>query len=173
MDYLELWTVFENLITELKKNGVTVSDLTMKKLRGARATINIYTADPTYQQTAADLMNQLTDLEMVLMTLAEQQISDEFAKEWLEKISAARNAEPKDPVVDKGFPKGVPRSDYWIRLTVGDIIPSDELREMVAKYNLSIKEESTDQVVVHGEQSIVKQLVKEMTEKQREKKDRD
>jgi hypothetical protein len=106
------------------------------------------------------------------MTQAEQEVGVEFAKEWLEKITAARNAEPGEPVVDKGFPKGVPRSDYWIRLTVGDIIPSDELRALAAKYNLSIKEESADQVVVHGEQSIVKQLVKEMTEKQRERKDR-
>ncbi|MGD2072102.1 MAG: DUF2096 family protein [Candidatus Thorarchaeota archaeon] len=173
MDYLSLWKVFEELITELKKKGITVSDQTMKKLRGARATINIYTADPTYQQTAADLMTQLTDLEMELMTLGEQQVGEEFTKEWLEKITAARNAEPKDSVVDKGFPKGVPRSDYWIRLTIGDTIPSDELREMAAKHNLSIKEESTDQVVVHGEQKIVKLLVKEMTEKQRERKDRD
>jgi hypothetical protein len=76
-------------------------------------------------------------------------------------------------MADKGFPKGVPRSDYWIRLTIGDIIPADELREMAAKYNLSLKEESAEQIVVHGEQSIVKQLVKEMTEKQREKQDRD
>lgn len=172
MDYLTLWKVFENLITELKKKGVSVSDQTMKKLRGTRATINIYAADPTYQQTAADLMTQLTDLEMVLMSQAEQEVGEEFTKEWLEKIAAARNAEPGEPVIDKGFPKGVPRSDYWIRLTIGDVIPNDELREMVAKYNLSLKEESSEQVVVYGEQSIVKQLVKEMTEKQRERKDR-
>ena len=172
MDYLELWKVFEHLITELKKKGVSISDQTMKKLRGARATINIYTADPTYQQTAADLMTQLTDLEMSLMTLAEQQVGVEFAKEWLEKITVARNAEPREPIADKGFPKGVPRSDYWIRLTIGDIILADDLRELASKYNLALKEESAEQVVVHGEQSIVKQLVKEMTEKQRERKDR-
>ena len=170
MDYLTLWKVFESLITELKKKGVKVSDQTMKKLRGVRATINIYAADPSYQQTAADLMAQLTDLEMELMTAAELKVGEDFAKGWFEKIAAARNAEPAEPMLDKGFPKGVPRSDYWIRLTVGEIIQGDELREMAAKYNLSLKEESADQIVVHGEQSIVKQLVKEMTEKQREKR---
>ena len=117
-------------------------------------------------------MTQLTDLEMELMTAAELKVGEDFAKEWFGKIDAARKAEPGEPMVDKGFPKGVPRSDYWIRLTVGEIIPGDELREMAAKYNLSLKEESTDQIVVHGEQSIVKQLVKEMTKKQRERQDR-
>jgi hypothetical protein len=170
MDYLALWNVFEELITELKKKGVTVSNQTMKTLRGSRATINIYAADPSYQQTSADLMAQLTELEMNLMTLAEQKVGPEFANKWLEKITAAREAEPSTPTLDKGFPKGVPRSDYWIRLTIGDAIPLDELQEMAAEHKLSIKEESSDQVIVHGDKSKVKQLVKTMTEKQREKR---
>jgi hypothetical protein len=170
MDYLALWKVFEELITELKKKGVSITDQTMKKLRGSRATINIYTADPSYQQTSADLMSQLTELEMELMTLAEQKVGPEFSNEWMEKITEAREAEPSTPALDKGFPRGVPRSDYWIRLTVGDAIPIDELQEMAAKHKISIKEESSDQVIVHGEKSKIKQLVKMMTEKQREKR---
>jgi hypothetical protein len=170
MDYLALWKVFEELITELKKKGINITDQTMKKLRGSRATINIYAADPSYQQTSADLMTQLTELEMELMTLAEQEIGYEFANDWLEKIDAARKAEPSTPALYKGFPQGVPRSDYWIRFTVGDTIPLDELQKMAAEYKLSIKEESSDQVLVHGEKNKVKQLVKTMTEKQREKR---
>ena len=170
MDYLALWKVFEGLITELKKNGVSITDQTMKKLRGSRATINIYAADPSYQQTSADLMAQLTELEMELMTLAEQQVGSEFANEWLKKIDTARQAEPSTPILDKGFPQGVPRSDYWIRLTIGDAISLDELQEVAAEHKISIKEETSEQVIVHGEKSKVKQLIKTMTEKQREKR---
>lgn len=170
MDYFALWKVLEELVTELKKKGVNISDLTMKKLRGARATINIYVADPSYQQTSADLMTQLTELETGLMTLAEQEVGPEFASEWLKKITATREVEPSSPMIDKGFPKGVPRSDYWIRLTIGDTISIDEVREMAAKHNLTIKEETPEQVIVHGEQSRVRQLVKMMTEEQRRKR---
>jgi hypothetical protein len=170
MDYFALWKALEELLTELKKKGVNVPDLTMKRLRGARATINIYVADPSYQQTSADLMTQLTELEMELMTLAEQEVGPEFANDWLKRIATAREAEPSSPMVDKGFPKGVPRSDYWIRLTIGDTISIDEVREMATKHDLTVKEETPEQVIVHGEQSRVRQLVKMMTEEQRKKR---
>ena len=172
MDYLALWKVFEELMTELKKKGVKISDETMKRLRSTRATINIYKADPSYGQTSELLMSYLTDLEMELMTHAEQDIGMEYANAWLKKISAARKAEPGEGGLDRGFPKGVPRSDYWIRFTVGETIPGDELRAMASESGLSIKEESQDHVIIHGEQSKVKQLVKQLTEKQRERKDR-
>jgi len=48
----------------------------------------------------------------------------------------------------------------------------DELREAATNQGLALKEESPILVVIHGEQSAVKQLIREIAERKRKEKDR-
>jgi hypothetical protein len=72
----------------------------------------------------------------------------------------------------RGFPSGVPRGDYWIRIEIGDTVTIDELRETAINQGLTLKEESPKLVVIHGEQSAVKQLIREIAKRKRKEKDR-
>jgi hypothetical protein len=48
----------------------------------------------------------------------------------------------------------------------------DELRETAASQGLALKEESPKLAVIHGEQSAVKQLIREIAKRKRKEKDR-
>ncbi|UCD73472.1 MAG: DUF2096 family protein [Candidatus Bathyarchaeota archaeon] len=169
-NYLEAWRTLEELTISLKKNGIQISDTLMEKLRSTRATINIYEADPTYGDTIALIESYLGDLEATLVSLAEEELGKNFADEWLKKISEARSKEVQEPEALGRFVPGVPRSDYWIRIKIDETISREELQDMVTKQGLSTSEQEADYVVIHGEESKVKEIVKVMAKRMREKR---
>ena len=169
-NYSAAWKVLEELVPALKAKGVSIPDHIARKLRSTRATIAICEADPTYEETIATLEAYLVDLESELLNLAEKEVGKEYSSDWLEKIGKARHSKPEPVGTKRGFPSGVPRGDYWIRVEIGDTVTIDELKETATGQGLTLKEESPKLVVIHGEQSAVKQLIREIAEKQ--KKDR-
>lgn len=171
-NYSAAWKVLEELVPTLKAKGVTIPNHIAKKLRTTRATIAIHEADPTYEETTAVLEAYLVDLESELLNLAEKEVGKEYSNDWLEKISKARHSKPEPVGAKRGFPSGVPRGDYWIRIEIGDTVTIDELRETATNQGLTLKEESPKLMVIHGEQSAVKQLIREIAEKQKKEKDR-
>jgi hypothetical protein len=171
-NYSAAWKALEELVPALKAKGVAIPNHIAKKLRTTRATIAIHEADPTYEETTAVLEAYLVDLESELLNLAEKEIGKEYSNAWLEKIGKARHSKPEPVGAKRGFPSGVPRGDYWIRVEIGDTVTIDELRETATNQGLTLKEESPRLVVVHGEQSAVKQLIREIAERKRKEKDR-
>jgi|LGOV01.1.fsa_nt_gb hypothetical protein len=171
-NYSAAWKVLEALVPTLKAKGVSIPDHIAKKLRTTRATIAIHEADPTYEETTAVLEAYLVDLESELLNLAEKEIGKEYSNDWLEKIGKARHSRPEPVGTKRGFPAGVPRGDYWIRVEIGDTVTIDELREAATNQGLALKEESPILAVIHGEQSAVKQLIREIAERKRKEKDR-
>lgn len=171
-NYSAAWKVLEELVPALKAKGVSIPDHIAKKLRSTRATIAIYEADPTYEETITTVETYLVDLESELLNLAEKEVGKEYSSDWLEKIGKARHSKPEPVGAKRGFPSGVPRGDYWIRIEIGDTVTIDELRETAINQGLTLKEESPKLVVIHGEQSAVKQLIREIAKKQKKEKDR-
>jgi len=164
-NYSAVWKTLEELTTVLVENGVKVSGSTMSRLRSTRATINIYEADPTYGDTVELIEGTLSELEAELVTLAEIEVGEEFANEWMERISKAGREDLEGREVSKQFISGIPRRDYWIRFRIGDTIPGEELREMAMNRGLSIKDQEPGFIIVHGEREKVRELVRGITEK--------
>jgi len=171
-NYSAVWKVLEEIVPALKAKGVSIPDHIAKKLRSTRATIAIYDADPTYENTIETIEAYLIDLESELLNLAEKEAGKEYSNDWLEKIGKARVSKPEPVGTKRGFPAGVPRGDYWIRVEVGDMVTIDELRETATHQGLTMKEESPKLVVIHGEQSAVKHLIREIAERKRKEKAR-
>ena len=171
-NYEAVWKVLEELAIALKTKGAGISGDTMKKLRSTRAMISIYRADPTYEDSIELIESYLGDLEAELVSMAEGELGSSFAEQWMRRIAEARQREPKEEAVERGFPSGVPRGDYWIRVRLSDTITSEELRQTAAQEALSMKEEVSGSVIVHGEETKVKKMVREIAGKMRERKDR-
>lgn len=170
-NYYGVWKVLEDLAKDLKARGADMPADFMTKLKAVHGSINVLKADPTYEETIEMVEEELNDLEGQLVYLAENHVSSSYADEWLVKIKEARESEPGIPRA-KPFSPGVPRADYWIRLTIGDVIKREYIEEMASELGLSIKEEDEDTVIVHGVESKVKDLVKDMTAKMREERGR-
>lgn len=170
-NYYGVWKVLEDLLGDLRGRGIEPPKNFMSKLKAVHGMISIFMQDTTYDESQIKLEEELNDIEGQLIYLAEKQVSNAYADEWIAKIKEARESEPEVSHA-KPFSVGVPRTDYWLRLTIGDVIDKDELQTMVSEQGLSIKEEDPETVIVHGEEAKVKALVKAMTAKMREKKDR-
>jgi hypothetical protein len=170
-NYYGVWKVLETLLGDLKEKGVEPPEDFLSKLKAVHGIINIFMQDTTYDESQIKLEEDLNEIEGQLIYLAEREVSNDYADAWIAKIKTARDSEPEVPHA-KPFSVGVPRADYWLRLTVGDIIDKDDLQKMATEQGLSVKEEDPETVIVHGDEAKVKALVKEMTAKQREKKDR-
>ena len=171
-NYLAVWKVLEELTTALRMKGLNIPETTMTRLRSSRAAISIYEVDPTYGETVELIEGYLVGLEAELVSLAEEKLGEDFAKEFPRKIFEARQKKPKEPEVTKGFVPGVPRSDYWIRIRIGDTISGEELQDIAAQQGLSTRDERTDSIVIHGEEKKVKKLIREIAKKMRKRKDR-
>ena len=76
-NYSAAWKVLEELVPSLKAKGISIPDHIAKKLRSTRATIAIYEAGPTYEETIRILEAYLIDLESELLNLAEKEVSKE------------------------------------------------------------------------------------------------
>jgi hypothetical protein len=170
-NYYAVWKVLEELLGDLKERNVEIPTDFLTKLKAAHGNINILKADHTYEDTMQKVEEQLNNLEGQLVYLAENRVGPEYADKWIARIKDARESEPQVSRA-RPFSPGVPRADYWIRLTIGEVIRDGEIRKMASDLGLSIKEEDADTVIVHGEEAKVKSLVKKMTAKMREERDR-
>ncbi len=170
-NYYAVWRVLEELLGDLKERDVEIPADFLTKLKAAHGNINILKADPTYEDTMKKVEEQLNNLEGQLVYLAENRVGPEYADKWIARIRQARESEPEVSRA-KPFSPGVPRADYWIRLTIGEVIRLEEIKEMASDLGLSIKAEDTDTVIVHGKEAKVKRLVKNMTAKMREERNR-
>ncbi len=170
-NYYAIWRVLEELLGNLKERDVEIPADFLTKLKAVHGNINILKADPTYEDTMKMVEEQLNNLEGQLVYLAENRVGPDYADNWIARIKKARESEPEVSRA-KPFSPGVPRADYWIRLTLGEVIRGEEIKEMASNLGLSIKEEDPDTVIVHGEEAKVKSLVKNMTAKMREERDR-
>ncbi len=170
-NYYAVWRVLEELLGDLKERDVEIPAGFLTKLKAVHGNINILKADPTYEDTMVEVEEQLNNLEGQLVYLAENKVGPEYADKWIARIKQARESEPEVSRA-RPFSPGVPRADYWIRLTVGEVIREEEIKEMTSELGLSIKEEDPDTVIIHGEEAKVKSLVKNMTAKMREERDR-
>ena len=169
-NYSAVWKILEELSTTLKSRKITIPNTIVEKLRSTLATINIYNADPTHGNIVEIVESHLADIEIKLMTIADNHVSSAFSNVWMERINKARSKEPDIADTSHQFRPGIPRKDYWIRFKIGDTVHKDELKELVVQQGLSLKEEGVKSVIIHGEEKKVKQLVKEMTKKMREKR---
>ncbi len=171
-NYHAVWKVLEELLGDLKQREAEIPEDFLTKLKAAHGNINIMKADPTHEDIMDKVEEQLNNLEGQLIYLAEDRIGSDYADKWLTKIKEARESEPEVSRA-KPFSPGVPRADYWIRLTVGDVIKRPDIEKMASELDLSIKEESASTIIVHGEETKVKSLVKAMTRKMGEEKGRE
>jgi hypothetical protein len=166
MNYEHVWKVLEQLILDLRRKGVTVSPELVDDLKSAQTYINIAKTDPTALDIVTDIELYLEKVESNVMYLAQTDVSDSYATEWLRRVSEARatgldEAPPEKPK----FVSGVPKGDHWVRLQVSDLIPEVDLNPLINQFNLSTIPQDNGYLLVHGKTEDVKAFLKEITSK--------
>jgi hypothetical protein len=166
MNYEYVWKVLEQLILDLRRQGVTVPDELVDDLKSAQTYINIAKTDSTVLDIVTEIELYLEKVESNLIYLAEIDVSATYATECLKRISDARMKGLREiPPAKSSFVAGVPREDHWVRLRIKDLISDIEFNPLINQFQLTVKPQENGYLLIHGKQEDVKAFMKAVTQK--------
>lgn len=164
MGYLAVWKVLEEMITDLKKKGVTVPANVINDLKYARTLINVLKADPTRLETSQKIEEYLNNVEAYLISEG-QRLGDKYVEEWVKRLEEASRKVFEGEEVKTRFVPGLPRGQRWIRVKPSEEMPMEDLKNLAGELNLSFEVQSDGCLLVYGEDERLKDFVKKMATK--------
>ena len=168
MGYLAVWKVLEQMVTDLRKRGVTVPVEIISDLKIAKTAIRILKADPSCGENAPMVEQYLERVESYLVSEGQRRFGQSYVDEWLEQRdqAARRVADDDDEKEEESrFISGLPREQGWIRLTPSAELPVEQLKTLVNESNLSYKMQSNGCVIIFGPDAILKDFVRRIASK--------
>lgn len=164
MGYLAVWKVLEEMITDLKKRGVTIPANILNDLRYARTLINVLKADPTRLETSQKIEEYLNNVEAYLIS-EEQKFGEKYVEEWVKRLEEASRKVFDEGEEETRFVPGLPREQRWIRVKPSEEMPIESLKALAGELNLSFEVQSDGCLLVYGEDERLKDFVKKMATK--------
>ena len=173
MNYEIVWKALSDLATELKRRGEALPPSIMKDLRSAKTMIEIIKADPTCTECIPKIEGYLDMAESALILHVQERFGPELAEKWMRKIETVRKKayeeEMETEIKASKFIPGVPRDKAWIRIEITDKTPKEIIEEAVRETGLSCDFQEDKYALVYGEKLKIKNFVKLMAEKLRER----
>ena len=163
MGYLAVWKVLEEMITDLKKKGVTVPANILNDLRYARTLINVLKADPTRLETSQKIEEYLNNVEAYLISEG-QKFGDKYVEGWVKRLEEA-NRKIFEEEEETRFVPGLPREQRWIRIKPSEDMPVEALKALANELNLSFEMQNDGYLLVYGKDEHLKDFVKKMATK--------
>ena len=170
MTYEAVWKVLSDMVTEFRKKGKQIPANIMQDLRSARTLIQVAKADKTCEGTVIPKIEQyLSNVEFFLFSEA-QTIGEEFFKEWIEKLTKAREKAIEEAEAEAGssvshFVPGVPREEQWIRIKASAETPEEVIRRIAEEENLSCKRQPDGYFLISGDKERIKAFIRKMAKK--------
>jgi len=167
MGYASIWKVLEEMTTDFKKKGATVPENVMDDLKSAKTLLRVLKADMTHGETLQKIGAFLGNVESYLVSEGEKLFGEQYAQEWLKRIDEAGRKKPGEEEQEERFVAGLVPGQRWIRVKPSKELPSDRLEKLIKDTGLSYKVQADEFLLVYGEDSKLKDLVKKMTKKTR------
>ena len=165
MNYETAWQTLESLIVELRQKEITVPPGISDDLKSARTLLTIYQTEPMNGNVESELALYLEKIEPILLSLAECEVSKNYADIWQEKITNARMETAEKVKTASRFIAGIPKGEHWLRIKTTDIISDGDVNKLTQDLNLTIKPQSDGYLLVIGNQENIKTFVKEVRKK--------
>ena len=162
--------VLDELMIELIGRGVQIPDHVVGGIRSGRSFVSITLRQPD-EEVARQAMIALQNVEMNLLSLAEQVGGGDYAEEWQRRVNDAyaqecvytRSAPP--PSAAK-FVSGVPKGEYWIRIEEAELLPvKDELERLLADFELATIAQEDGYLLLYGKKENVSSFLKDIRQK--------
>jgi len=167
-NYEEVWKVLADLLTVLRNKGETIPKDVVEDLRSAKTLINIYSLDQSKLETLSKIESYLGNVEQTLVYLAEADFGKEFSNGYLKKIVEARDkVSTSESESSSRLIPGVPRDKHWIRVRIDEDVRADELEALAKSFDLSHRKEKDSFLLIYGEEDKIKQLIRKMAEKRK------
>jgi hypothetical protein len=160
MGRLDAWKVTEELITDLRRKGTIIPNETMTELRSAKTLIHVLEVDPSQTDVGLEIDKCLFNVESYVMSEG-QAFGAEYVEKWSARLSEALGA-LEEVHAQEEEPKllpNIPRGAKWIRIS-SSALSMDELRKLADDLHLSCMVQNEDVMLVHGEDKMMRELVK-------------
>jgi hypothetical protein len=163
----QTWMILVELLTDLRKNGVSIPNDVTKDIQMAKTTINFYKVNPNDPERMKELkrMNDfMNSAQDMLLTLAED-VGEDYLESWLEKLRRASRGEQVYQLVNKKskFIVGAPSGFSMARLTFKKPILEERLQEIAEYYNIIIEFEDDNVIMIFGDKDNIKKSLKELS----------
>ncbi|MEM3703791.1 MAG: DUF2096 family protein [Candidatus Bathyarchaeia archaeon] len=164
MGYLAVWKVLEEMITDLKKRGVSVPADIFNDLKCAKTLINVLKADPASLETSQKIEECLNNVEAYLITEG-QKFGDKYVEAWIKKLEEASRKVLDEEEKENRFVPGLPRDQRWLRIKPSKEMTIEALKTLAGESNLSFGVQSDGCLLVYGDDERLKDFVKKMATK--------
>jgi hypothetical protein len=163
----QTWMVLVDLLTDLKKRGVEISQAVTEDIRMAKTLINFYKVDPTDPERNKEVkrINEfMSSVQIALMDFAEKQ-GDDYRELWMEKLKKVSRGEQLYKLGEKKskFVVGAPSGFSMVRITFKKPISEDRLQEIEEYHNVIMEFENDEIVVIYGDDEHIKDSLKEIS----------
>ena len=164
MGHTATWKVLEDLMIELRTNGVTVSPEVLSDLKSAKFMIKLSEQEGNWGDASQKVEEYLGSVESYLITEAQKSLNPEIIDHWLVRLEEA-NAETCEEQVDEEnlFITGVPRDQKWVRVEPNGNLTSERIKHIAKESNLSTIVQKDGRLVVFGQSECIKEFLKKMT----------
>ena len=164
MGYLAVWKVLEEMITDLRKKGVTVPADVISNLRFAKTMISVLKADPRRVDTGQKVGEHLRSVEVYLVSEGQERFGAGYVEEWLKRLDEA-NKKVLEEEEETRFISGLPREQKWIRVKPSAELPIEKLKVLADELSLSHNVQNDGCLLVYGQNERIKDFVKKMATK--------
>lgn len=165
MGYLASWKVLEEMITDLRKKGITLPADIISDLRHAKTLINVLRADPSHLETSQRVEEHLRSVESYLVSEGQKRFGTEYVEKWVQRLNEASMKAFEEEEKETRYITGVPRDQKWIRVKPSTELPIEGLKALADELHLSYDLQNDGNLLVHGEGQCIKDFVKQMTAK--------
>ena len=167
MGYLAAWKVLEEMITDLRKKGVTVPADTISDLRHAKTLINVLRADPSHLDTSQRVEEHLRNVESYLVSEGQKRFGTAYVEKWIKRLDEASIKVSEEEEKETRSISGIPREQKWVRVKPSAELPIEGLKALADELSLSYNLQSDGCLLVYGKDQRIKDFVKKMTAKYR------
>jgi len=164
----QIWWVLVRLFGDMTRKGVNVNPEYARDLRNCRTLINFVRthACPDCDTELAnkrlpELRYSLEHVKQNLVTSA-LYVSEDYARGWIDEIDRAERGELREgPSTGPTFMPGLPKDNGtgWTRVTLPRPIERTRAEEISKLLGVSVEQENSIHLVVHGEKEAVRKAV--------------
>lgn len=165
---LDRWKVLEGMITDLRGKGIVVPSETMTELTSARTLIHVSKVDPSCVDINQKIDECLFGVESYVISKGQILFGPEYVEEWSKRLNQAEEENLGEGKDETELLPNIPRSSKWIRINPSTL-PIDETKKFADELHLSSIVQNEGFLLVHGEDELLRALVKKIAAKYEKK----
>lgn len=170
-----VWMVLNDLMGELEKNEVKLSDLAYADLRNSKMVleyldsfeVEIRAGEGGDTQLKLEIEQKILILKDSLLIRAEERVSEDFRKTWELKVNDALEGKIREAIEDsKVSISDIPRdkNTAFFRIKLPDNIPVEVVSDMAENCQVNISLDGDRHLQVSGKRECVRDAMKRLGE---------